>query len=204
VHPNGDDLVLEIDTDPTAWVLQDTGHDAVAEKLKPATGSGPIVLPVVAPLQGRLVLSAQRAGAISFHGAHPIGADPTGHPPHGAHPIGHHPHGAHPIGVDFPRGPHPIGHPLLYLPSVTAAAEGSPVYVLDRVDLEAVERDIIAAMTHRTRLTLGIAERDTVAVVTDGTRRTLQVSASSGGGSLVLNGAALVFVVLAPTAAQAG
>jgi hypothetical protein len=199
VHPNQDDLVLEIEPDPTSWVLQDTGRDAVAEKLQQATGPGPIVLPVVAPLQGRLVLSPQRAGAISFHGAHPIG-----HPPHGAHPIGHSPHGAHPIGDEFPRGPHPIGHPLLYLPSVTAAAEGSPVYVLDRVDLEAVERDIIAAMTQGTRLTLRIAERDTVAAVTDGTRRTLQVSASSGEGSLVLNGAALVFVVLAPTAAQAG
>jgi hypothetical protein len=201
VDPNQDDLVLEIETDPTAWVLQDTDSDAVAEKLKQATGPGPIVLPVTAPLEGRLVLSPQRAGAISFHGAHPIGDSP-----HGPHPIGHSAHGAHPIGDYYPRGPHPIGDsPVLYLPSVTAAAEGSPVYVLHRnADLAAVERDIIAAMTHGHRLTLPIARRDIIAAETDGTRRTLQVSASSGGGTLVLNGAALAFVVLVPPAAPAG
>lgn len=198
MHPNQDDLILEIETDPTAWVLEETDDDAVAEKLKQAIGPGPIVLPVVAPLQGRLVLSLQRAGAISFHGAHPIGDSP-----HGPHPIGHSAHGAHPIG-DFPRGPHPIGHPLLYLPSVTAAAEGSPVYVLDRVDLAAVERDIMAVMTHGTRLSLRITERDTIAAVNDGTPPTLQVNASSGEGILVLNGAALAFVVLVPPAAQGG
>jgi hypothetical protein len=62
---------------------------------------------------------------------------------------------------------------------VTAATQESPGYALDPgTDLAALERDIVAAMT-------------------GGTRLTLQISAPSGGGLLVLNGAVLAFAVLA-------
>jgi hypothetical protein len=72
---------------------------------------------------------------------------------------------------------------VVYLPSVTAATQESPGHALDPgTDLAALERDIIAAMT-------------------SGTRLTLQISALSGGRLLVLNGAALAFAVLAAVAA---
>ena len=149
-------LRLQIGTDPTAWVLQDADEDTVARELSQATS--PLVLPVVAPLQGRLVLSPQGAATISLL-----------RPPASV--------GAHPTGVIGPTTP------VVYLPSVTAATHESPGHALDPgTDLAALERDIIAAMT-------------------SGTRLTLHISALSGGGLLVLNGAALAFAVLAGVAA---
>jgi hypothetical protein len=155
MHPEPG-LRLQIGTDPTVWVLQYADEDAVAWELSQATG--PVVLPVVAPLQGRLVLSPQYAATVSLL-----------RPPTVV--------GAHPTGVIGPTTP------VVYLPSVTAATQEAPGHVLDHgTDLAALERDIIAAMT-------------------SGTRLTLQISALSGGGLLVLNGAALAFAVLAGVAA---
>ena len=155
MHPEPG-LRLQIGTDPTVWVLQYADEDAVAWELSQATG--PVVLPVVAPLQGRLVLSLQYAATVSLL-----------RPPTVV--------GAHPTGVIGPTTP------VVYLPSVTAATQESPGHALDHgTDLAALERDIIAAMT-------------------SGTRLTLQISALSGGGLLVLNGAALAFAVLAAGAA---
>ncbi len=151
MHPEPG-LRLQIGTDPTAWLLQDSDEDAVAAELGQAMG--PVMLPVVAPLHGRLVLSPLCAATVSLLrlpsdlGAHPTGA----------------------------IGP---ARPVLYLPSVTAATQQSPGHALDPdTDLAALEQDIIAAMT-------------------GGTRLTLQISALSGGGFLVLNGALLAFAVLA-------
>jgi hypothetical protein len=206
-------LWLQIGTDPTPWVLEGTDYDSLAAELAQATG--PVVLPVVSPLQGRLVLSLRNAGTFSLLGSPSVGGPhPVGDPTKvgGPHPVGDAPSPGH--------GPHPVGHslasgdassaqttPVVYLPSVTAADPGWPVNVLDPgTDLATVEQDIIDAMNRGTSLTLPVAERDIIDAtdVTDaidsGTALTPETSASSGRGVLVLNGAALAFAVLAQIA----
>jgi len=206
-------LWLQIGTDPTPWVLEGTDYDSLAAELAQATG--PVVLPVVSPLQGRLVLSLRNAGTFSLLGSPSVGGPhPVGDPTKvgGPHPVGDAPSPGH--------GPHPVGHsrasgdassaqttPVVYLPSVTAADPGWPVNVLDLgTDLATVEQDIIDAMNRGTSLTLPVAERDIIDAtdVTDaidsGTALTPEISASSGRGVLVLNGAALAFAVLAQIA----
>jgi hypothetical protein len=212
-------LWLQIGTDPTPWVLEGTDYDSLAAELAGATG--PVVLPVVSPLQGRLVLSVRNAGTFSLLGSPSVGGPhPVGDPTRvgGPHPVGGSPSGGH--------GPHPVGHslasgqpltaggtpgaqttPVVYLPSVTAANPGSPVNVLDPgTDLAAVEQDIIDAMSRGAPLTLSVVQRDIIdsADVIDaidrGAELTPQISARSGRGVLVLNGAALAFAVLAQVA----
>jgi hypothetical protein len=124
-------LRLQIGTDPTSWVLQDVDEDPLTQELSQATG--PIVLPVAAPLQGRLVLSPQYAATVSLH-----------RPPANV--------GAHPTGVIGPATP------VVYLPSGTAATPESLGYALGpETDLAALEQNIIAAMTSGTRLALQIS-----------------------------------------------
>lgn len=217
--PREPSLWLQIGTDPTPWVLEGTDYDSLAAELARATG--PVVLPVVSPLQGRLVLSLRNAGTFSLLGSPSVGGPhPVGDPPRvgGPHPVGDSPSGGH--------GPHPVGHslasgnpptagdassaqtrPVVYLPSVTAANPGSPVNVLDSgTDLAAVEQDIIDAMNRGTPLTLPVAGRDIIDAtdiidaIDRGTDLTPQISARSGRGVLVLNGAALTFAVLAQLA----
>ena len=217
--PREPSLWLQIGTDPTPWVLEGTDYDSLAAELARATG--PVVLPVVSPLQGRLVLSLRNAGTFSLLGSPSVGGPhPVGDPPKvgGPHPVGDSPSGGH--------GPHPVGHslasgnpptagdassaqtrPVVYLPSVTAANPGSPVNVLDSgTDLAAVEQDIIDAMNRGTPLTLPVAGRDIIDAtdiidaIDRGTDLTPQISARSGRGVLVLNGAALTFAVLAQLA----
>jgi hypothetical protein len=203
-------LWLQIGTDPTPWVLADTDYDSLAAQLSGATG--PVVLPVVSPLQGQLVLSPRAAGAVSLlrtpwvGGPHPVGDPPT---VGGPHPVGDPPAvgGPHPVG-DEPSvgGPHPVGEPpapggspAVYLPSVTGGNPGSPVNVLaPGTDLATVQQDIVDAMNQGTFLTLEVVQR----VIVDATNVglspvALQVSARSGNGQLVLNGAGLAFAVLA-------
>jgi hypothetical protein len=206
--PPEPNLWLQIGTDPSPWVLEGTDYELLAAEVAQATG--PVVLPVVSPLRGRLVLSLRNAGTFCLLGWPSVG---------GPHPVGDPPSvgGPHPVGsAPSPRGPHPVGdvplvqtRPVLYLPSVTAANPGLPVNVLDPgTDLAAVERGIIEAMNLGTPLTLSVVERDIIDAteVTDaidrGTDLTPQISARSGGGLLVLNGAALTFAVLAHVATE--
>jgi len=206
-------LWLQIGTDPTPWVLEGTDYDSLAAELAQATG--PVVLPVVSPLQGRLVLSLRNAGTFSLLGSPSVGGPhPVGDPTKvgGPHPVGDAPSPGH--------GPHPVGHslasgdasgaqttPVVYLPSVTAANPGWPVNVLDLgTDLATVERDIIDAMNRGASLTLPVLGRviidaaDVTDAIDSGTALTPQISASSGRGVLVLNGTALAFAVLAQIA----
>jgi hypothetical protein len=122
-------LRLQIGTDPTAWVVQYPDGDALAQELSQATA--PMVLPVVAPLQGRLVLSPHAATVSLLR------------PPPNV--------GAHPTGVIAPAGP------VVYLPAGTVASEDAPGHLLDPgTDLATLEQDIVAAMTSGSRLTLQI------------------------------------------------
>ena len=68
--------------------------------------------------------------------------------------------------------------PVLYLPSPTGPTQDSPGYPLARnTDLAALERDIIAAMSGGTFLSIQVADTQ--------------------GGVVLLNGAAVDFTVLA-------
>ena len=142
---------LRIGTDPTVWLVpQDLDISALAQQL----AAGPVVLPVSIPLQGTLVVSARNAGAVSFTVPGP--------------------HGSHPTGAQLPS-------PAIHLPSAAAPTRDAPGDTLPRgTDMDQLQRDIVAAMT-------------------DGTFLTVQTS-SVPGGALVLNGATLAYAVLCPGA----
>jgi hypothetical protein len=144
-------IFLRIGTDPTAWVVESTDPDTVAAQLSQATG--PVVLPVLGPLQGNLVVSPSAAASISVATPSPI-------------------HTWHPSHIALPRWP------VLYLPSPTGPTHTAPGYPLDpNTDLAAQEKDIIAAMSGRTFLSIQTAD--------------------TPGGVVLLNGAILAFAVLA-------
>jgi hypothetical protein len=125
-------IFLRIGTDPTAWVLENAEPDTVAAQLSQATG--PVVLPVMGPLQGDLVVAPSAAATISVRRPSPV-------------------HGTHPSHIALPRWP------VLYLPSSTSPTQGSPGYPLDpNTDLAALEQDIIAAMSGRTFLSIQVAD----------------------------------------------
>jgi hypothetical protein len=125
-------IFLRIGTDPTAWILENAEPDTVGAQLSQATG--PVVLPVVGPLQGDLVVSPSAAATISVQRPSPT-------------------HGLHPSHIALPRWP------VLYLPSPTGPTPDSPGYPLaPGTDLAALEQDIVAAMSGRTVLSIQLAD----------------------------------------------
>ena len=125
-------ILLQIGIDPTAWVLENAEPDTVAAQLSQATG--PVVLPVAAPLQGDLVVAPSVAATISVQRPSPT-------------------HGSHPSHIALPRCP------VLYLPSLTAPTQDSPGYPLaPGTDLAGLEHDIIAAMSGRAFLKVEVAD----------------------------------------------
>jgi hypothetical protein len=122
---------LRIGTDSTDWVLENADPETVAAQLNQA--SGPIVLPVIDPLQGDLVVSPSAAATIWMHSPPPV-------------------HGWHPSHIALPRWP------VLYLPSSAGPTQDYPGYPLDPdTDLAALEQKIIAAMSGRTVLSIQVA-----------------------------------------------
>jgi hypothetical protein len=112
---------LQIGTDPTCWYLPPSEYDTVAAGL--ARPDNPFAVDVLAPLQGRLVLSPRAAGSVAL--TLPIT------------PVGWVPGGAVRPTV-----------PLLHLPSPVAPAHDNPGYLLAAgTDVAAVEQELIAAMT---------------------------------------------------------
>ena len=125
-------IYLRIGTDPTAWVLENAEPDTVAAQLSQATG--PVVLPVTAPLLGDLVVAPSAAATISVQPPAPTFS-------------------AHPSHIALPRAS------VLYLPSSTGPTPHFPGYPLPPgTDLAALEQDIIAAMSGRTFLSIQIAD----------------------------------------------
>jgi hypothetical protein len=125
-------IFLRIGTDPTGWVHESADLDSVAARLSQATG--PVVLPIIDPLQGNLIVSPAAAAAISVTSPPDL-------------------HGYHPSHVAVPRWP------VLYLPSQTSPTQDSPGYPLGpNTDLTALERHIVAAMSERTLLRIQVAD----------------------------------------------
>jgi hypothetical protein len=125
--------ILRIEGDPVSWILENVQIQAVAQEL--AGSSGAVTLQVVAPLQGRLVLSPKSAGSVTLLA-----------PPGGT--------GWIPGGIRLPRA-------HLYVPSATGPTAEIPGYTLAQsADLGTLEQDIVAAMRDGTFLTIEIAEGD--------------------------------------------
>ena len=125
-------IFLQIGTDPTTWILEQADPDAVAAQLSQATG--PVVLPVVGPLQGDLAVSPSAAATISLERPSPT-------------------HGAHPSHIALPHWP------VLYTPSPTGPSQDSPGYPLHpNTDLAALKQEIIVAMSGRTFLSIQVAD----------------------------------------------
>jgi hypothetical protein len=164
------DLVLQIGTDPAAWTIQNASYETVHQELFNATG--PVALNVASPLRGRLLISRRCAGSVAMI-----------QPPGG---IVWETRGWNPSGAYLPPTGQPATEPpgtklpalsFLYLPSVTGPVPGAPRYAVSNVTAAALEKDILTAMA-------------------DGTIFSVNVSAPTGNGGLILNGAALPFAVL--------
>jgi hypothetical protein len=142
---------LRIGTDPTTWYFESVLYDTVAAALAPP--GGPLVVDVFSPLQGRLVLNPLAAGSVGL--TNPV--DPIGWNPNGAYL-------AKSLGM--------------YVASGTGPHKSLPGYVLaPGYEIQALEEEIIAAMTGRSILTVTL-------------------EASLGGGVLALSGATLSYAVL--------
>jgi hypothetical protein len=123
--------ILRIAGDHASWILEDAQIETVAQELS-NTGR-PVTLEVIAPLAGRLVLSAKSAASVALLG-----------PPEGA--------GWTPGGAVLPRA-------HLYVPSGAGPTKAAPGYTLaPSTDLGQLERDISAAMHHGAFLTVKIIE----------------------------------------------
>ena len=146
---------LRIAGDPTSWGLRELAAEVTPQLLADA----PVALTIVRPLAGTLLLAPSRAGG-SVLSPLPGG---TGWVPC----------------VKLPSA-------CLYLPSAAGWTAGSPGYVLagSDVNLEALQQDLMAAMSA-------------------GTRRTVSVSIDGIESIVVVNGAELPFVVLAEWQARA-
>lgn len=112
---------LQIGTDPTTWYLAPSEYDTVASGL--AQPGNPFAVDILAPLEGRLVLSPRAAGSVAL-----------------TLPIS--PVGWIPGGICKPTVP------LLHLPSSAAPTHDNPGYLLAAdTDPTALEQELIAAMT---------------------------------------------------------
>ena len=142
---------LQLGTDPTTWYFESAQYAAVAARLAPP--GGPFVVEVFSPLQGRLVLNPLTAGSVGL--TNPV--DPIGWNPNGAYLA---------------------KSPGVYVASAAGPHKSLPGYVLaPGYDLQALEKEIIAAMTGKTMLTITL-------------------DAGLGGGVLALSGATLSYAVL--------
>jgi hypothetical protein len=149
--------VLRLEGDPASWILYDATIEALARRLNES--GDPVALQVVDPLQGRLVLSPRCAGSVALL--------------------------APPGGVGWVPGHIMLPAAHLYVASVTGPTQDFPGYALaSSVDLDGLERKIMAAMD-------------------EGTVITVEVSDGTESGVLMLNGAALPLVVLCPPSTPA-
>jgi hypothetical protein len=123
--------IMRIEGDPAIWVLDNVQIEEVAREL--GQSGRPVALDVVAPLKGRLVLSAKSVGSVALLG-----------PPSGV--------GWTPGGIILPRA-------HLYVPSATGPTAQEPGYALAQsADLHKLEHDIVTAMRGGTMVTVGVSD----------------------------------------------
>ena len=126
------ELIVRIGSDPTSWAVADATSATLAEQL----ASGPVALPVTAPLTGTLVVSPKAAGSVAL-------IEPPGgqvwethdwNPGHGQAPSA----------------------PLVYLASPAGPGQ-APMYVVSsNVARETVVQDIVTAMAGGKMLTFQV------------------------------------------------
>jgi hypothetical protein len=125
--------ILRIEGDPVSWILNDAQVQGAVPELGQLNGS--VTLTVVAPLQGRLVLSMKSAGHVAVL--------------------------APPSGVGWIPGGIQLSRAHLYVPSATGPTAKAPGYALAQsFDLAKLEQDIVAAMRDGTFVTVEVAEAD--------------------------------------------
>ena len=112
-------LKLQIGTDSFPWIIKGVDYQALAGQLAGATG--PVVVPVTSPLQGRLVLSTA-AGSAALSQPDAMGWNPSDTP--------------------LPA------FPVLYTPSGTTPTAADPGLWLETgTDVAALEQKIVTAMS---------------------------------------------------------
>jgi hypothetical protein len=131
-----------------------------------AGATSPVAWSVVQPVAGRLVLSPGHAGSLVVS-AGPSSAAAVTQPAASA--------GISPRGVIHAAGAEPAPGAVVYLPSGTATTAASPGQQLEMgSQVPNVEQDVVTAMTKGTSVSYPL----------------------NSGGTLVLDGATLAFVVL--------
>jgi hypothetical protein len=128
------ETIVRIGSDPTDWVVPDASYQSVATQLGQATG--PVKLPVTAPLTGTLVLSHRAAGSVALLG-----------PPGGTVFETHDWNPGHEAAPSAPR---------VYLASSAGPGQGSLYAVSSNVNSDAAVQEIVTAMTGNTVLTLQV------------------------------------------------
>jgi hypothetical protein len=122
-------LALRITGDPDQWVLgNETPADTIQQDL--INHHSPVTLDVIAPLKGRLVLSAQAAPSVA------VLRPPVGWIPGGAI----------------------LDSALLYVPLLTGPVPDDRGYTLpEATNLTALENEIVTAMTHGTTIAVQVS-----------------------------------------------
>jgi hypothetical protein len=128
------ELILRIGNDPASWTLPDASYDDLVTQL--GQGTGPLVLPVTAPLSGSLVLSHRAAGSVVL--LQPPGGrvweSTDWNPGHEARPAG----------------------PVIYLASSAGPAGGGRYAVSSGVNAMTAVQAIETAMTNGTVFTFPV------------------------------------------------
>jgi hypothetical protein len=123
--------ILRIEGDPVSWIVPDAEIEGVAQQL--AQSGGPVTLQVVAPLRGRLVLSAQSAGSVALL--------------------------AQPKVVGWIPSYFRVASAHLYVPSATGPTVDFPGYSLAQsADLDTLQQDVVAAMSDGSSIRVQVSD----------------------------------------------
>jgi hypothetical protein len=138
-------LTLRVNADPAQWTVSGTDPVSLAEEI--AAAAGPLVIPVLEPVRGRLILSARAAGSVAVAESPERGT------------------GWIPSDVNAP-------YSLLYVPGAPEGDAAAPGFsVPPSVDVHACEQSIVKAMREGTTVSVAMTDgvRDGVIVLNGAT-----------------------------------
>jgi hypothetical protein len=125
------ELIVRIGSDPTSWGVPNSTSESVAEQL----ATGPVALPVTAPLAGTLVVSHNAAASVAL-------IEPPGGKVWQTH--------------DWNPGAQAPTAPMVYLPSLAGPGQGGLYAVSSNVDRDTLIQDIVTAMKGDKMLRLSV------------------------------------------------